>query len=70
MLEETEFGVYPGTGPRHIEFHPHKRYVYMINELSNTIKVFKSVKSHPYWGLPSTVFARELQNISTLPEKY
>jgi 6-phosphogluconolactonase len=30
----------PGSGPRHLAFHPNGRYVYVINELTSTITVF------------------------------
>jgi len=32
--------VAPGSGPRHLAFHPDGRHVYVINELANTISVF------------------------------
>jgi 6-phosphogluconolactonase (cycloisomerase 2 family) len=31
----------PGAGPRHIDFHPLKPYLYQINELDSTITTFK-----------------------------
>lgn len=30
----------PGAGPRHLTFHPNGKYVYVINELSNSITLF------------------------------
>lgn len=30
-----------GSGPRHLTFHPNSKFVYVINELANTISVFK-----------------------------
>jgi len=33
--------VAPGTGPRHLDFHPSGRYAYCINELSSTITAFR-----------------------------
>lgn len=30
----------PGSGPRHLTFHPDGRYVYVINELLNTVSLF------------------------------
>lgn len=38
-LRDT-LAVTPGSGPRHIVFHPHKCYFYLITELSATIEVF------------------------------
>ena len=32
--------VQPGAGPRHLDFHPSGRYVYVINEIGNTVMVF------------------------------
>jgi 6-phosphogluconolactonase len=31
----------PGSGPRHLAFHPNGRWAYVINELSNTITAFR-----------------------------
>lgn len=36
---ETAIELNPGDGPRHIEKHPAKNIVYLVNELSNTIAV-------------------------------
>lgn len=30
----------PGSGPRHLTFHPNGRYVYLLEELSGTVKVY------------------------------
>jgi len=35
----------PGSGPRHIAFHPDGKHVYCINELNSTITVFESNRS-------------------------
>lgn len=51
-----------GSGPRHLAFHPSGRYVYAINELSNTISVYG------YDAARGTL--QSLQNISTLPEGF
>lgn len=48
----------PGSGPRHIEFHPNGEYAYIINELNSTIAVLKS---------PSLEI---IQTITTLPEGF
>ena len=34
------FDVKPGSGPRHMVFHPNKKYLYLVNELSGTVAVF------------------------------
>jgi 6-phosphogluconolactonase len=49
----------PGSGPRHITFHPNGRRVYVINELKNTIAFFDYA--------PETGSLTERQTISTLP---
>jgi 6-phosphogluconolactonase len=53
--------VTPGSGPRHLAFHPNGRLAYLISEMEPTITVF----SYESGGVP-----RELQTISTLPDKY
>jgi 6-phosphogluconolactonase (cycloisomerase 2 family) len=35
-----EFPVPAGTGPRHFDFHPNGRYVYLLGELSGQVLVF------------------------------
>lgn len=30
----------PGAGPRHVAFHPHQRWAYVVNELNSTITAF------------------------------
>jgi 6-phosphogluconolactonase len=49
----------PGSGPRHITFHPNGRHVYVINELANTVTCF-------HYAADSGSLA-ELQTLSTLP---
>jgi 6-phosphogluconolactonase len=49
----------PGSGPRHITFHPNGRHVYVINELANTVTCFD------YAAASGTLIER--QTISTLP---
>ncbi len=51
--------VEPGSGPRHLAIHPSTRYVYVINELTNTVGVFA-------WN-PSAGTLVQRQTISTLP---
>ncbi len=34
-----EIALRPGSGPRHLAFHPHGRYAYVVNELSPTLTV-------------------------------
>ena len=48
----------PGSGPRHLAFHPRMKIVYVINELSNDISVVSLEKDGSF---------RILETISTLP---
>jgi len=50
----------PGSGPRHLAFHPNGKYVYVINEMSCTITALTNV-SGGEGGL------KDLQTVSTLP---
>ena len=52
----------PGSGPRHITFHPNGERVYVINELKNTVTDFD------YTAGSGTL--KERQTISTLPADY
>jgi len=50
----------PGSGPRHLTFHPNGKFVYLINELNNTVTVL--LYNSENGGLS------EVQGIATLPE--
>ena len=52
----------PGAGPRHFTFHPNGRFAYVINELDSTIVTYAY---DPCYGA-----LREIQAVSTLPEKF
>lgn len=52
----------PGAGPRHLDFHPNGRVVYVINEIGNTITVFAYDQDNGA--------LTELQTIPTLPEDF
>jgi 6-phosphogluconolactonase (cycloisomerase 2 family) len=52
----------PGAGPRHVDFHPSKPYLYQINELDSTITTF-SFDAERGELIP-------LQTITTLPPSY
>lgn len=54
--------VAPGSGPRHIEFHPQEKYAYVLTELSNEVIV---LEYNPDLGE-----FREIQVISALPEGF
>ncbi len=50
----------PGAGPRHFDFHPDKKVIYVINELNSTISSFR--KSGKTW--------EELETVSTVPKDF
>ena len=52
----------PGSGPRHLTFHPHGNSAYVINELLNTVTVFD------YNARDGSL--SETQTISTLPKEF
>ncbi len=54
--------VAPGSGPRHLAFHPSKPWVYVINELSSTVTAFRYDASRGA--------LEEFQTVSTLPEGF
>jgi 6-phosphogluconolactonase len=51
-----------GAGPRHLDFHPNGRFVYVINEMAATLAAYA-------WDA-ATGTLRELQTLSTLPDDY
>lgn len=51
----------PGAGPRHLAFHPNRRFVYLITELSSELMVFEYRPEKP-WPL--------IQSISALPDGF
>ncbi len=50
----------PGAGPRHFEFHPNGKTIYVINELNSTVSTVKKVGDR--WQV--------VQDISTLPSGF
>jgi 6-phosphogluconolactonase len=52
----------PGSGPRHLAFHPSGKHLYAINELANTITLFDFAAD--------TGKLTERQTISTLPSDF
>ena len=52
--------VAPGSGPRHLTFHPNGKFAYLINEVNSTITAFGYQKGHVSF----------LQTVSTLPEGF
>jgi 6-phosphogluconolactonase len=64
LSEEADSAVSlePGTGPRHIVFHPNKPFVYIIGELTGTVDAFHYDSSNGR--------LTHLQRIRTTPEKF
>jgi 6-phosphogluconolactonase len=56
------FSLAPGSGPRHIAFHPSGRWAYIINELTSTVTVAKYDQQ--------TGGLKELQTLTTLPKDF
>ncbi len=54
--------VAPGAGPRHFDFHPSRKYAYVINEIDNTITAFGFDEE--------SGSLNEIQTIDTLPDRY
>jgi 6-phosphogluconolactonase len=54
--------LHAGAGPRHLAFHPNRKYVYVINELDSTMTAFSY--------LAEAGELSEIQTLSTLPEGY
>jgi 6-phosphogluconolactonase len=54
--------VKPGSGPRHIAFHPNGKWAFVINEMASTITVFSYAAANGA--------LQEIQTISALPEDF
>ncbi len=54
--------VAPGSGPRHLAFHPAGRWAVLIHEMGNTLTVFERD--------PAAGALREIQTVGTLPEGF
>ncbi len=54
--------VSPGAGPRHLDFHPDGRFVYLLNEIGSTVTVFA------YDAEAGTL--AEIETVSTLPANF
>jgi len=54
--------VAPGSGPRHVRFHPNGRWVYVVNEMASTVTGFD-------WA-SATGALTEFQTVSALPDGF
>lgn len=62
LVLESKLRITPGSGPRHVEFHPDLPLMYVLNELSNTLEVI--ALDYDKWT------GKLLQSISTLPDDF
>jgi 6-phosphogluconolactonase len=60
--EQPWVQVKPGTGPRHLAFHPRGKYVFVLNELQSTVTAFMRD--------PEKGSLKELQTLTTLPQDF
>lgn len=63
LVKASEQSVAPGSGPRHLSFHPSGQYLYVICELTATITAF------PY-DAATGALGDALQVISTVPDDF
>jgi len=59
LTEVSRTAAAPGSGPRHLAWHPNGRFVYSINELANTLNTY-------LWNGNGNVIPMQ-ENLSTLP---
>ena len=59
LLPTPAYVAKPGTGPRHLTFHPNGRWAYLENELNSTVTALTYDAAHGTFS--------EIQNLSTVP---
>ncbi|TYP67999.1 lactonase family protein [Paenibacillus methanolicus] len=62
LVKRLETNVAPGTGPRHMDFHPSGKWLYLVGELNNTVCVYEYRAEDSALAL--------VQTVSTLPDGY
>jgi 6-phosphogluconolactonase len=62
LNDQPHASVAPGSGPRHIAWHPNGKIAYVIEELSNEVSVFE-------WESGAGILS-EIQTISSLPADF
>lgn len=60
--DPPSINIHPGAGPRHVDFHPNEKFVYVLNELEGSVSVLK------YMGNDQGF--ETIQTITTLPEDF
>jgi 6-phosphogluconolactonase len=59
LVQQSEFALAPGAGPRHMDFHPNQKFAYIINELNSTVTTCS------YDGKSGKL--SEIESVSSLP---
>lgn len=62
LLEKNSLSVKPGSGPRHLEFHPNGKFAYVMTEFSSEVLLLN------YNAIDGSF--TQVQTISTLPENF
>jgi 6-phosphogluconolactonase len=62
LSQPAAIHVHPGAGPRHFDFHPNGKWLYLVDELDSTLVAYEC-------DFAAGVY-RHLQTVSTLPEGY
>jgi len=62
LVQQSEFALAPGAGPRHLDFHPNQKFAYIINELNSTITACSYDAK--------TGKLTEIESVSTLPTDF
>ncbi|MBL1229253.1 lactonase family protein [Enterococcus sp. BWB1-3] len=62
LTEVAQYVAEPGTGPRHLVFHPNNQFAYLFGELDNTVTVLA-------YNAADGTFS-QTQKLSTLPEDF
>jgi 6-phosphogluconolactonase len=62
LSEVSTLEVQPGSGPRHIVFHPNKKYAYLMTEFSSEVLTLEYDSKDGSF--------KEVQSISTLPKEF
>jgi 6-phosphogluconolactonase len=62
LADPGAFSLHPGAGPRHLDFHPNGKWLYVVNELDSTLAAFEV-------DFQNGVY-RPIHTASALPEGY
>jgi 6-phosphogluconolactonase len=62
LTETNKLAINPGSGPRHLDFHPNKKFAYLMTEFSSEVIVLK-------YNQEDGSFTN-IQSVSTLPDDF